>query len=296
MIPKISVLVFTYNHEDFIGQALESVLNQKVDFDYEIIVSDDFSTDKTFNIISEFSAKFPEKFIVLEPKKSGILANSFRVLDFVRGNYVALLDGDDYWDYEFKLQKQVDFLDQNKDFNGVFHDSKILNDGLNVIDLFDGKKQYSQAFDYRKVIFPSDLIRRLILPTGSAVIRTKALLNIDLNKFLDYYSLDWKTYCFAIRESKFYYINETWSVYRNHKHGVSKMERSKYALSQIKFLKVLLRDDFYKNYKFEIYSSISNELLMLILANNKINGLNKKILFLKYIVSEIKRIYFLRKY
>lgn len=289
---RLSVLIFTYNHADFIGETLQGVLNQKVDFSYEIIVSDDFSTDATMEIVSEFQEKHPSIIKVLKSEKNGILKNSLRVIEHIKGEYMAHVDGDDYWTYDQKLQKQIDFLDSNLDYNAVFHDATIVHDSEAEKLLFTNKKTYSQVYNYPKNIYPSDLINRLILPTASCVLRTSALKKIDLSKINDYYSLDWKIYVLAIMGSKFYYFNEAWSVYRNHSKGISKSKNQDFHFSHIKFLKTLFKDEYYKDYKYDIYKSISKEYE--ILLNSKESKSIRRI-FKQYLITEINRLRFYKK-
>ena len=291
---KLSILVLTYNHGEFISDALQGILNQKMNFNFEVIVSDDFSTDNTLKIIYEFQKKHPLIFNVLESKNNGILQNAFRALEQVKGEYIALLDGDDYWIYNLKLQKQVNFLENNLNYNGVFHDAQIIHEGSADQILFNGKKYYSQNYNYPTEIYINDLLNRLILPTASCVIRTSVLKTIDTSKINDYYSLDWKIYVLAIMGSKFYYFNEVWSVYRNHNKGISKSNKVEFHLSHIVFLKKLLKDEVFKKYKYEIHKQISKELLIIIESKREINHRKKEKLFLKYFLSELKKIYYLR--
>lgn len=290
---KVSVLIFSFNQEDFIANALDSVLNQEVDFNYEIIVSDDGSSDKTMEIIQDYNQKFPGKLIILDSKKNGILTNVTRVFPSIKGEYIALLDGDDYWIYEHKLQKQVDFLEENLDYTAVFHDAQILQEESAEKILFNGKKYYSQLYNYPTEIYTREIINRLILPTASCVLRTNVFSKIDLSKIKDFYSLDWKIYSFAVLDSKFYYFNEPWSVYRNHNKGISKSNNDQFHLSHIAFLKGLLTDEFYRDYKYDIYTALANEFR--ILLNSKISELNKRKLFRNYLSAEIQKIRFYRK-
>jgi glycosyltransferase involved in cell wall biosynthesis len=110
--PKVSVLMITYNHEKYIAQAIESVLMQKTDFPYELIVGEDCSTDGTREIVLEYSRKYPQ--IVrahLSERNIGAKENSRQVFFASRGKYLALLEGDDYWTSQEKLQLQADLLD-----------------------------------------------------------------------------------------------------------------------------------------------------------------------------------------
>jgi hypothetical protein len=115
---KLSVAMITYNHERFIGQAIESVLAQQVNFDYEIVIGEDCSTDRTRAIVKDFSRRYPVHIVpLLRERNLGGPGNFIGTLAACRGQYVALLEGDDYWTCTNKLQKQVDFLDSHPDWN-----------------------------------------------------------------------------------------------------------------------------------------------------------------------------------
>jgi len=110
----VSVLCCTYNHEKYIRQALNGIVGQKVKFKYEIIVADDASTDRTQEIIKEYCEKYPELFIgILREANLGIGQNYYDALQHVRGKYLAICDGDDYWTDPYKLQRQVDYMESH---------------------------------------------------------------------------------------------------------------------------------------------------------------------------------------
>ncbi|MGB7395048.1 MAG: glycosyltransferase [Pricia sp.] len=123
--PKVSISIITYNHEQFIARALDSVLSQKRDFDIEIIVGDDFSTDGTQDILKSYQDKYPNIIhLILHPKHNpGIpgRVNNVTNIYACRGEYVAMLDGDDYWTDKNKLQIQVDFLDRDNAHSVIGH-------------------------------------------------------------------------------------------------------------------------------------------------------------------------------
>lgn len=110
--PIVSVLMLTFNHAKYIRQAVESVMMQRTDFDYELIIGEDASTDGTRKICFDLQKKYPEWIRVLWSEKNlyAINGNIRRVNEHVRGEYVAFLEGDDYWTDECKLQKQVDLI------------------------------------------------------------------------------------------------------------------------------------------------------------------------------------------
>lgn len=126
-IPKVSVCVITYNQEKYIHQCLQSILDQDVDFDFEIIVGDDCSTDRTREILQEFADKYSNLVIPLFRKINmggHGTQNWLDVMRRARGTYLAHIDGDDRM-LPGKLQKQVNFLDRHLDCSIVGHDLRI---------------------------------------------------------------------------------------------------------------------------------------------------------------------------
>ena len=112
--PITSVCFITYNHEAYIQQALDSILAQQTAFDFEIVIGEDVSTDRTRAICEQYAAQFPNVIRLLDsPHNLGPTANVIRTLKACRGKYVALLEGDDYWIDAQKLQKQVDALEKD---------------------------------------------------------------------------------------------------------------------------------------------------------------------------------------
>ena len=119
---KVSVHMITYNHEKFIAQAIESALMQQVDFDYEIVIGEDCSTDRTREIVVAYQQRHPDKIrLLLHEQNVGVSLNDIRVYRACRGEYVAWLEGDDYWTSPHKLQKQADFLDSHPACSACFH-------------------------------------------------------------------------------------------------------------------------------------------------------------------------------
>lgn len=133
-IPVMSVMVITYNHEKFIAQALDSILNQNFDQKIEINVMDDASTDNTQKIVEEYKARFPDivncYFNDKNVGKKATQINTYRGFQTLRGKYFALLEGDDYWTDENKLAKQFRFLESNSDYVACAHNTeKVFEDG-----------------------------------------------------------------------------------------------------------------------------------------------------------------------
>lgn len=115
---RLAVLLITYNHEAFVAQALESVLMQKTDAPFDIVVADDCSTDDTLQVVRRVAQDNPNvRFVYLESEGNlGITRNYQRAFAAVRSEYVAVIEGDDYWVDTHKLQSQMDFLDRHREF------------------------------------------------------------------------------------------------------------------------------------------------------------------------------------
>lgn len=112
----VSVLCATFNHKQYIREALDGILSQKVDFPYEVIVADDASTDGTQEIIREYADKYPNLVRpILRKENVGIGYNYYDALCHVRGKYLAICDGDDCWIKEDKLQKAIAFMEKHQD-------------------------------------------------------------------------------------------------------------------------------------------------------------------------------------
>jgi glycosyltransferase involved in cell wall biosynthesis len=128
---KVSICIRTFNHESFIERCLNSVFNQKITCSYEVIIGDDSSTDATKEIVMKLiSGRDNVKFITRK-RNIGFSQNYFDILDKAVGNYIAYLDGDDFW-LPDKLDKQINFLDRNPDFSAV-STKRALIDSKNAI-------------------------------------------------------------------------------------------------------------------------------------------------------------------
>jgi glycosyltransferase involved in cell wall biosynthesis len=140
--PKVSICVVTYNQEKYLRGCLESLVSQQTDFEFEVIVSDDCSTDGTRRIIEEFADRYPGLVCPhFQEENVGAYRNFVHVHSLARGEYVAHMDGDDYA-LPGKLRAQSEFLDTHRDCNIVFHRVRVLyeKEGKFVDDLTDVKK------------------------------------------------------------------------------------------------------------------------------------------------------------
>lgn len=128
---RVSVVILAFNHEKFIAQALDSILSQQVEFDYEIIVHDDASTDSTVEILKHYQQAHPEKIrLILQTENQFSLGKPLydNLLPHCQGEYIAVCEGDDYWGDEHKLSIQVDYLDCHPDVFISGHDAKVVDE------------------------------------------------------------------------------------------------------------------------------------------------------------------------
>ena len=125
----VSITCITFNQESYIAEAIESFLMQKTNFDFEIIIGEDCSTDGTRKIIEEYRTKFPEKIkLITSSQNVGMMHNFFRTLHHSKGKYIAICEGDDYWTDSYKLQKQVDYMESNTDCSLYVHTATIIKE------------------------------------------------------------------------------------------------------------------------------------------------------------------------
>lgn len=133
--PLVSVRMITYNQEEYISEAIESVLKQKVSFPYELIIGEDASTDGTAAIVDSYQKKYPDIIKVFHrPKNLGMKMNCRRTMQECYGKYVAVLAGDDYWNYEMKLQNQVEYLEQHEDVVATAHNVYSIDKDGQIVD------------------------------------------------------------------------------------------------------------------------------------------------------------------
>ncbi|MCO6499922.1 MAG: glycosyltransferase [Vicingus serpentipes] len=139
----VDVITCAYNHENFISQCIESVLNQKTSFKFRYIIGEDCSKDNTRKIIEEYFLKHKDIIVPVYHKNNlGPSENTRELFSLVKAKYVAFIDGDDYWCDSLKLQRQVDFLENNSDYAACYHGCKFVDEN-NLVIKESKSKQYS---------------------------------------------------------------------------------------------------------------------------------------------------------
>ncbi|SFB75440.1 Glycosyl transferase family 2 [Flexibacter flexilis DSM 6793] len=206
---KVSVCMITYNHEQYIAQAIESIIGQQTDFDYELIIGEDCSKDGTRSICVDYQQKYPDKIkLVLHNPNVGMLPNFLSVLDKCEGEFVAMCEGDDYWTDVHKLQKQVDFFNKNPDYTVNFHSLQLMVNGEIQTPAFLPKNTFSIE----------DLIKSNFIGTASVMFRFQKPFSLP-NWFVELPFGDWTLHIINANKGKVGYLPEHLGVYRIHAGG-----------------------------------------------------------------------------
>lgn len=145
---EISVLICTYNHEKFIASAIESVLDQKCEVRFEILIGDDCSTDRTRDIIRPYYENNKGKILLVYPEKNvGVSGNIMNLVSASKGDYITFLDGDDMWLDIHKLQKQWDVMRRNADVGMVCSYAKKWNEEKRTYEGVLGDKTVENFYE-----------------------------------------------------------------------------------------------------------------------------------------------------
>lgn len=175
---EVSIYCCTFNHEKYIRDALDGFFMQKTDFEWKLVIHDDASTDGTQAIIREYIDKYPEKIVsILQTENQYSQGIDLKKImsKYLKGKYIASCEGDDYWTDPYKLQKQYDFLEQNPEFSGCYH---------NIVELNNkGEQVTSKEFPYKEEFeIEKRLNAKLPGQTASAFYRNIYMLLSDSQK------------------------------------------------------------------------------------------------------------------
>lgn len=215
---KLSVCLVTYNQKDFICQAIDSALMQVADFEYEIIIADDCSTDGTQNIIFRYANAFPHKIkLLIQEKNVGATKNFAAALSFCSGKYIALLEGDDFWTSASKLQIQANYLDANSLHSICYHSCEI-------VDKFGNKKGVTLPLNGQKKSTSNlkDLISNdSFMATCSVMFRSRLFTYFPDVFFILRNVCDWSLHALNAEHGDIGFIDLTMSSYRQQSSSLS---------------------------------------------------------------------------
>jgi glycosyltransferase involved in cell wall biosynthesis len=219
--PLVSVAMITYNHERFITKAIESVLAQRTRFPIELVVGEDASSDDTRRHIEVLRAQAPEMIrTLIRPANIGMHRNLEDVLQECRGEFIAFVEGDDYWTSEEKLQTQVDLMRTRVDAVGVFHSVTIV-DGVNQKTgaIYPQNLETEVGIEIRtKQLLEQKSSGHNVVPTPSVMIRRRAIPTLP-DSFRNLKMRDWPMWVFASLNGPWLYLPHVMAAYRVHDGG-----------------------------------------------------------------------------
>jgi len=163
--PIVSIAVTTYNQEDYIANTLDSLLMQQTNFDFVIVIGEDCSSDNTLSILHVYQSKYPNKILLLDSNKNyGSDLNLLRTIKACSGKFIAICDGDDYWIDSNKLQKQVDFLEQNSTYGTVATLRKdFMEDSNSFISIATNFTGAYSSIDFKDFLFKNYITASTVL-------------------------------------------------------------------------------------------------------------------------------------
>jgi glycosyltransferase involved in cell wall biosynthesis len=249
---QVTVSITTYNHEQFIAQAVNSVLTQRVDFPYEIIIGDDCSTDHTSRIVDEFQRSHPDLIRVIRPSKN--MGDNGRpmfiqTLRAARGKYIAMLDGDDYWTSDNKLAAQVAWMEQDPACTMTYH---------NVVRVFGDGSEPAPYNDpqHPSILTTEKLLEQNWVPGCSPMIRATLIFDLPVWFYIAPWA-DWPLCLLATEAGTVRYINEVFGAYRIHPAGAWSSLSEEAQATQLLLFFEMMQPYFAARYPDKIRESIS---------------------------------------
>lgn len=220
-IPLVSIITLVYNHGSYLRECLESFVNQKTNFAFEVVIHDDASLDNSKLILEEFEARYPSIIHPIYQSENqfskGVKVGIKYLYPRAQGKYIALCEGDDYWTDPYKLQKQVDFMEAHSDYSMCFHAA---------IESFEGYADKNHLFskiecrDYSA----QEIFNRWIVPTASVLFKKDVVdsefyrNNIAYNPNIIFGDIALFITCSQFGKIKGF--SDVMSVYRRHKGGM----------------------------------------------------------------------------
>ncbi len=249
--PTVAVYMITFNHQDYIAQAVESVMMQQTDFDVHLFIGEDFSSDNTRVICQSLKQKYPDRIsLVLNERNLGANKNANNIYEacFKSGaKYIAMLEGDDYWTDPLKLQKQVDFMEGNLEYSGIGTNSEVIYEIDNTKHLYD--KSEDNTFEL------NDLLEARKFHTATFLFRTKVFKE---GFPIDVLSGDRILFMLIACFGKIKLISDITAVYRKSDGGISRTVSSKQLKKDFKIAKYISKYntnfDYYKLQSFVAYT------------------------------------------
>jgi len=269
---KINVILITYNHADYIRQALESILMQETEHEVEIIVADDRSPDNTVDIIKEYENKTTFPFTYLQKEHNvGYNKNYQQAFTACTGDYVAIMEGDDYWIKNDHLQNHIAHLERFRNSSMSYNRHLRLFEDQNREEIFD----WDSNEDYEYVTTEQLAMGNRIGNLSCCVFRGEHIRNIDPNLF-DMEIADWMLGMYMGQFGPLLYLKEVTTAYRIHDNGQwSRMDEKEQFIRTIELINEY---DKYFNYKYtEPFTKHKRRLEILLYGDKSLRGRIKNI-------------------
>jgi glycosyltransferase involved in cell wall biosynthesis len=260
-------------------------VKQKTNFNYEILIHEDASTDNTTAIVREYEKKYPELIKVIYQTENQFLKQNVLhnlLIPMAKGKYIALCEGDDYWTDSAKLQKQIDFLEANEEYTGSFHYTKVKSQNEDYGKVY-GKHDGQLNFEVKDTLSYYSLFH-----TSSFLFRSSAL---EIPKWFPHIqSADMALFSIVASKGPLRCIPEVMSIYRKHDGGITNTDAYldiRYNLNRIKLLYYL--DTFHNCIYHEKIEKLVDKHI------NEIRSCNEKKSILERVFSKTKKMFFFIK-
>lgn len=233
---KVSVIMLAYNIGEYIETAIRGVVRQKTSYPFELIISEDRSTDQTLAICKKYKELYPEKIVLIEHEENqGLQRNFMDAHRHCRGEYIAICDGDDYWIDRNKLQRMTDFMDAHQEFSTCFH---------RVINYYEQNGSKSLSNGNQMVVTNITHLAKSNYITNSSSLFRNYFKEVP-EWFAELSSCDYAMHMLNAQYGNIYYFKKPMAVYRKHKAGIwSVAGEEKRLLSAMHVREKLL--DYYK--------------------------------------------------
>jgi glycosyltransferase involved in cell wall biosynthesis len=215
---KVSVAMATYQHERFLAQAIESVLMQETIFEFELVIGEDCSPDKTREVARSYAERYPGKVrLLLQEKNVGLTRNLSETVTACTGQYVGWLEGDDYWTSPHKLQRQADFLDANPDCAWCFTRADVVDIDGTVLDVPPAVRVVKPKYNLE------EYLRRIFQPRACTVMFRHRLFDRFPEWFYPLPTADMPLHVMNAQHGDIGFVDEVMAAYRIHPGGVWSM-------------------------------------------------------------------------
>lgn len=248
---KVSIIYMTFNAEEYIADAIESFLMQDTNFNYEIVIHDDASSDNSQSILLEYQKKYPDIITLILQSENQHSKHHWPdeiILNYCKGEYIACCDGDDFWCDKNKLQIQADFMDAHSDYSLCTHATQLANEqGIYLTNKF--MRPYTHDVD----VPVSDMLSRWLFATCSLMFRSNIRGNEHLEFRGDCINNDFALTSYLAIKGKVRYIDKVMCVYRTQAKNSTNIRYkslNKLTDQNEKFYNMIERFDKYTNYQF----------------------------------------------